>query len=101
MNVKRTTKREELKADIPTETCLPRFLLFSCPQYYPAGGVEDLLNGFDRLEEAIAYCKGRGRSEDDEFQILDLVAGQWCSWNVHRRGEIKMHWEPVKKGFYA
>lgn len=54
-----------------------RFWLFAGPDFYPDGGVEDLVGFFDSLEDAIE--EGRSRLDPqwvDWFQVVDTVAGE-------------------------
>lgn len=62
---------------------MKRYLLFAGANYYPRGGMEDFVAGFDGLDGAIA----RGRAEtdhsgerrgkaDDWWHVLDLEEGK-------------------------
>lgn len=36
---------------------MKRYLAFAFDSYYPSGGLDDVRDSFDTLEEAIACCK--------------------------------------------
>lgn len=46
-----------------------RFLLFAFDHYYPSGGLRDVVNSYDTLEEAIDDVSRFGKP--DEMYILD------------------------------
>lgn len=48
-----------------------RYLVFKFEQYYPAGGMNDLIESFDLLEEAVESITG----SEDNCQIYDRVEG--------------------------
>jgi hypothetical protein len=60
---------------------MKRFMLFMCSKYYPIGGMEDFVNSYDTLDEAITGLKnhdnwdGHWNGEDgmDKWHIYDLA----------------------------
>ena len=51
-----------------------RFLVFCYPDYYPGGGLYDVVAVFDNLEEAQAEYKEQ-EDYDHRGEILDIVEG--------------------------
>lgn len=52
---------------------MKRFLAFYGDNYYPSGGVYDLLGDFDTLMEAVAALEAKVRSEQSEPAMLALM----------------------------
>lgn len=51
-----------------------RYYVFGYKQYYPNGGIEDIVATFDNKKEAIKYAK---KSTDNYVHILDRILGLW------------------------
>ncbi len=51
---------------------MKRWLLFTFPDYYPAGGVGDLSGNYDTFEDAVA---GANASAFKNKQVLDTKTG--------------------------
>lgn len=49
-----------------------RFLVFACDQYYPNGGMADMVASFDTLEEALDCVRNDGHDWQD---IYDRMKG--------------------------
>lgn len=49
-----------------------RYLLFEYDQYYPGGGIGDMTNSFDTLDEAIDAAD---ESEYDYQEVYDRIEG--------------------------
>lgn len=56
-----------------TEPEYKRFMVFRCNTYYPEGGLSDVDESFDTLEEAIKFCKERYY---DFRYIFDRIEGK-------------------------
>lgn len=55
-----------------------RFLVFGITNYYPCGGLDDLDDSFDTIEEARDYVNGVNtkRAPSDSYQIYDRIEGE-------------------------
>lgn len=63
---------------------MKRYLVFGFDQYYPAGGMNDFIEAFDKEEEIDEYFiqkrkeKGNHFSSCDHYHVLDIHTGhQW------------------------
>ena len=50
-----------------------RFIVFAYGQYYPRGGMADVVASFDSFEEAKSYAK---TLNEDYVEILDCLIGE-------------------------
>lgn len=56
---------------------MKRYLLFSFPEYYPAGGWNDFIKSFASPIEALAYTLGEGKEvEEGTWQLIDGKTGE-------------------------
>lgn len=56
-----------------------RYLLFHCPEYYPAGGFSDFQGAYDTIEECHEHCRDRGYRH---MQIVDMETNEY--WEFRR-----------------
>jgi len=59
------------------ETGYKKFVVFCYSQYYPGGGLSDIKDSFDTLEEARTFCL---KKREDFMEILDRDT--WEQWEV-------------------
>jgi len=52
---------------------MKRYLLFAFYVYYPQGGMDDMIDSFDTLEEAKDRIRGL-REHYEDYQIFDTVS---------------------------
>lgn len=54
-----------------------RFLIFGYDEYYPQGGMTDLVDSVDNIEEAIDYVtKHISNRTRDYYEVYDRVEGK-------------------------
>lgn len=63
---------------------MKRFMLFKIVEYYPSGGVRDLLDTSDSLENSVAICANDFLNDENkrfvsEYQIYDTEKFVFCS----------------------
>jgi hypothetical protein len=52
-----------------------RFLLFTYLDYYPSGGMSDLMESFDTIDECKQYISKQENLLMDNYDIYDRVQG--------------------------
>lgn len=50
-----------------------RYLLFGYVDYYPSGGLNDLIASYDTIEEAVKVAK---EEQQEYYEIYDRIAGK-------------------------
>jgi hypothetical protein len=56
---------------------MKRFMLFSFPEYYPSGGIGDVLKDFDSLEEAKEFLERPDiHISSDSCYVFDRIEGR-------------------------
>lgn len=65
-------------------------MVFSYSEYYPSGGLSDVVDSFDNLEDAekcFAECGGDSATIFDRINgIILLIVANWCISAVQRLG---------------
>jgi len=73
-----------------------RFWLFVCPDYYPMGGLSDIVDTFDTVDEAMEHInKNASLAKGIDVYLYDRDTDKQfdCDW-VSRK-----YWEGVKEFF--
>lgn len=74
---------------------MKRFIAFSYEDYYPAGGLGDMVGDFDTIEEIIELAN---KSKFENLDILDLQTGESAEgyswdrgvreWKIEKQSQI-------------
>ncbi len=56
-----------------------RYLVFTYSSYYPLGGMSDMKESFDTIEEAIEFIK---KDDYDYKELYDRVEGVEINYNI-------------------
>lgn len=60
---------------------MKRYLLFEITAFYPAGGMDDLMDSFDTWEELDSYYEKHGvENLNGEYQVFDRIEGRVFSY---------------------
>jgi len=63
---------------------MKQYILFAFWNYYPQGGMEDMIDSFDTLQEAEDRIKEL-REHYEEYQIFDTVTRSVITFNTKER----------------
>ncbi len=61
---------------VPSYDLTKRYLLFSFPDYYPGGGLSDVIGACDTIEEIHEYIKYYKNLSSDNVYIWDKESGK-------------------------
>jgi hypothetical protein len=69
---------------------MKRYWLFYYDAYYPLGGMDDFIESFDSLEEAIDYSKNLEISPSDSYyQVFDSHINEIVSHGKYANGKAR------------
>ena len=65
-----------------------RYLVFGMDNFYPAGGMDDLLDRFNSAILAVAYIKNI-EHEYQDFHVYDTKTGKIYDWDYNRKKTVE------------
>jgi hypothetical protein len=63
---------------------MKQYILFAFWNYYPTGGMDDMVNSFDTQQEAEDYIRELKHSYD-EYQIFDTLSRKVITFNTKEK----------------